>query len=112
METWIPEVFAQKLSEKHSTTPIFDDNKLDFEYVVEEGRKYAKIVSVPTDGYIHGKSVHAFIEKETGRLVKPDSWTRPAKWGNDLASKYTLQTIDDINRVVAESDHAGAYLYK
>lgn len=112
MEPWIPEVFAQKLSEKHSTTPIYADNKLDFEYVVEEGRKYAKIVSVSTDDFRKFNHVHAFIEKATGRLVKPDSWTRPAKWGNDLASKYTLQTIDDINRVVAESDFAGSYLYK
>ena len=112
METWIPTVFAQKLSEKHSNTPIFGDEKLDFEYVVEEGRKFYKIVSVPTDTRTYGRNVHAFIEKETGRLVKPDSWTRPAKWGTDLASKYTLQTLDDINKVVAESNSSGAYLYK
>lgn len=108
MEPWIPEVFAQKLSEKHSTTPIFADRKKDFEYVVEEGRKFDKIVNNEEGN----RYVHAFIEKATGRLAKPDSWTRPAKWGNDLASKYTLQTIDDINRVVAESDFAGSYLYK
>jgi|DEB0MinimDraft_10_1074344.scaffolds.fasta_scaffold59958_1 hypothetical protein len=110
METWISTVFAQKLSEKHSTTSIFDfkDVKKDFEYVVEEGRKFDKIVN-NEEGNRH---VHAFIEKETGRLVKPDSWTRPAKWGNDLASKYVLQSLEDINKVVAESDYRGSYLYK
>ena len=43
---------------------------------VSYGRKYARIISA--DGGA-GRSVHSFIDLETGDVLKADSWKRPAR---------------------------------
>jgi hypothetical protein len=42
----------------------------------EPGSKYVKVVKVSSGG---SRSVHSFIEKETGAIWKAASWKAPAK---------------------------------
>lgn len=44
-------------------------------YTVEHGKKYAKIVSSDSNG--SSKSVHSFIDKTNGNVLKANSWKAP-----------------------------------
>ena len=44
-------------------------------FSVQPGRRYDRIVRHDTDG--HGGSVHAFIERTTGHVHKPEGWRKP-----------------------------------
>jgi hypothetical protein len=46
---------------------------------VEMGRKNAKVVKVSDEG--HSKSVHTFVNMETGDILKAGSWKAPAPNG-------------------------------
>lgn len=77
------------------------------DYQVETGKKYYKIMMVdhprtPNEG----RSVHAFIDKQTGAVYKPASWRGPAK-----IARYNL--LDDISyeRCIQNADWCGSYLY-
>tara|TARA_B100000745_G_scaffold192726_1_gene126740 strand:- start:9470 stop:9802 length:333 start_codon:yes stop_codon:yes gene_type:complete len=50
-----------------------------FGYVIsaQPGRKYIKIVKTDKDG--SGRSVHHFVNRETGDILKAASWKKPAK---------------------------------
>ena len=73
----------------------------DYDFVIETGRKYHKIVMVSNQ-----RSVHAFVDKKTGELYKPAGWKSPAKHvrGNLLDSA----SREDI---LQRCDWAGGYLY-
>ena len=70
------------------------------EFVVEEGKKYFKIIHVG-----NGRSIHAFVDIQNGDLYKAASWKAPAK-----GVRFNLIT----DAVLLESviDWAGGYLYK
>ena len=74
----------------------------DYDFVIESGRKYHKIVMVNNQ-----RSVHAFIDKNTGEVYKAASWRGPAK---DV--RYDLRIIKDREYVLENADWAGGYLYK
>lgn len=65
------------------------------------GTKYYKVIK---EGQ-YQKSVHAFIDRETGTLYKPASFDAPSKTTN-----YNI--VDDYKKLVKEVDPYGAYLYK
>lgn len=46
-------------------------------FLIEEGTKFYKIVRQYVNG--SGRSVYAFIDKETGNIFKAASWRAPAK---------------------------------
>jgi hypothetical protein len=50
--------------------------KNDFGVEFAEGSKYVKIVSVSAGG---SRSVHSFVEKSTGDILKAASWAAPAR---------------------------------
>ena len=51
-----------------------------YKFVIEEGRKYYKIVMiVPNQNRPPSESVHAFVDKKTGDLYKAASFKAPAK---------------------------------
>lgn len=65
------------------------------------GRRYLRVVSWDTDGAglvkvsldkdgneIRHRSVHCFIDKTTGDILKADGWKKPARWarGNIFVS--------------------------
>ena len=45
--------------------------------VVKPGKRYVKIISEAQAG--SGRSVWAFVEKETGDILRPATWNAPAK---------------------------------
>ena len=62
------------------------------------GRKYHKIM--------WNKSVHAFIDINTGEVYKPASWRGPAK-----GVRYDLRIINQREACYANADWSGGYLY-
>lgn len=97
----------------------------EYQITVQGGKRFNRIVieskcySIRQDGtapdrdraFSHG-SVHAFVERETGRLIKSAGWSAPAKWGNDLASRYDLSDADQYAKALDLADPYGSYLYQ
>lgn len=97
--------FATELENKFGET---------WSFAVEHGRKFDRIVQsyVASTGYGSGAHVHAFVERQTGKLVKAAGWNAPAKYvGGVLASKYNLSDETEYMVAVHESDAHGGYLY-
>jgi hypothetical protein len=83
----------------------------DYEFYVEAGRKFDRIVQVYVKyGNSRQRSVHAFVEKSTGNLIKPAGWNAPAKWKSGWATQHNLLT--DFERAIEAADFAGGYLYQ
>lgn len=79
----------------------------DYEFVIETGRKYHKIIMViQNDGRDPSRSVHAFVDKQTGEVYKSASWKSPAK-----GVRYDLRLIQDREHLLEKADWAGSYLY-
>lgn len=77
--------------------------KCDIDYVIESGKKYHKVIFVDGGG---SRSVHCFIDKQTGQMYKSASWKAPAK-----GVRYDLRVITDREHVLANCDWSGGYLY-
>jgi len=82
-----------------------DGSTLDYDFVVEPGRKYHKIIMVSNQ-----RSVHAFVDKKTGDLYKPASWRGPAK-GVRYNLFRDMEYLEQIASVV-RGMWAGGYLYR
>jgi phage-related protein len=80
-----------------------DDAPDGYQYIIESGRKYHKIVMVDSAG---GRSVHAFVDRKTGELYKSASWKAPAK-----GVRYDLRLIEQREWLLENADWAGSYLY-
>jgi hypothetical protein len=80
----------------------------DYEFIIESGRKYHKIIMVIDNGPDRSpsRSVHAFVDKKTGSLLKSASWKGPAK-----GERYNLLIIKDREWLLSNADWASAYLY-
>ena len=79
-----------------------------YEFVIETGRKYHKIIMVvPNGDRPASRSVHAFVDKKTGELYKAASFKAPAK-----GVRFDLRVITDREFVLENCDWAGAYLYQ
>jgi len=74
-----------------------------YDFYPETGRKYHKLIMVDNGG---GRSVHAFIDKQTGQMYKSASWKSPAK-----GVRYDLRLISDREWLLENADWAGGYLY-
>ena len=86
----------QKIDElKNGISPI--------DYVIESGKKYHKVVFIDGGG---GRSVHCFVDKQTGQVYKSASWKAPAK-----GVRYDLRLIKDREYLLENADWAGGYLY-
>jgi hypothetical protein len=73
-----------------------------YEFYPETGRKYHKIIMVANGS----RSVHAFVDKQTGEVYKSASWKSPAK-----GVRYDLRIIEQREWLFQHADWAGAYLY-
>lgn len=95
------EKFVQELNARHGE---------NYTFAVIAGRKFDKI----TQAYKTGSngSVHAFVERATGKLIKPAGWNAPQKGVNGLAYRYDLSTPEGFARAVEKSDPYGSYLYE
>ena len=85
-------------------------------FVVKTGKRYYKIVQQEFETWEKSKyygqyrdgSVHAFVDKETGDVYKPASWTAPAKH-----IRFTFQNVDHLKFLLNPKNvgWAGGYLY-
>jgi hypothetical protein len=73
------------------------------DYVIETGKKYHKLILVDSSG---NRSVHAFIDKNTGSVLKSASWKAPAK-----GVRFDLRLIKDREWLLENADWSGGYLY-
>jgi hypothetical protein len=84
------------------------NGECDYEFVIESGRKYHKIIMVIDNGADRSpsRSVHAFVEKKTGQIYKSSSWKSPAK-----GVRYDLRIIEQREWLLQNADWASSYLY-
>jgi hypothetical protein len=75
----------------------------DYNFTFETGRKYHKII-MNANG---SRSVHAFVDKKTGSLLKSASWKAPAK-----GERFNLLIIKDREWLLENATWCGGYLYK
>ena len=73
------------------------------DYQVETGKKYHKVIFVDGGGF---RSVHCFIDKQTGSVLKSASWKAPAK-----GERYNLLIIKEREWLFENADWSGGYLY-
>ena len=74
------------------------------DYQVETGKKYHKVIMVNGGG---SRSVHCFIDKNTGEVYKSATWKSPAK-----GVRYDLRLIKDREYLLENADWSAGYLYK
>ena len=85
------------------------NGECDYSYEIEKGRKYLKIMMVIDHGPNRlgaSRSVHAFIDKNTGEVYKAASWKSPAK-----GVRFDLRLIESRERLYESCDWAGSHLY-
>lgn len=73
------------------------------DYVIESGKKYHKVIMIDGGG---SRSVHCFVDKQTGQVYKSASWKAPAK-----GVRYDLRLIADREWLLEHADWSGGYLY-
>jgi hypothetical protein len=79
------------------------NNECPIDFIIESGRKYHKIIFIDGGGQ---RSVHAFVDKQTGEVYKSASWKAPAK-----GVRYDLRLIEQREWLFENADWAGGYLY-
>ena len=113
----IAQQFAEDLTKKSARTVAqeqlegkkYSEHAKPYTYTVERGQKFDKIVQA--DGYAGGRSVHAFVERSTGKLIKAAGWKAPAKDKNGLAYRYDLSTPEGYLEALYNAGYSGGYLY-
>jgi hypothetical protein len=80
------------------------NGKTDVDYEIETGKKYHKVIMI-TSGF--SRSVHCFIDKKTGSVLKSASWKAPAK-----GERYNLLIIKEREWLFENADWSSGYLYK
>ena len=78
------------------------NGRCDYDYTFESGRKYHKIIMNAAGS----RSVHAFVDKNTGEVYKSASWKSPAK-----GVRYDLRIIEQREWLLQNADWASGYLY-
>ena len=101
--------YAEALQEKFNADRN-DHMKLTVT-VDKPGRKFVRIVQKYTSDHGSGRSVHAFVELATGKLIKAAGWTAPQKDKSGLAYRADLSTPVGFADAVSRADFAGSYLY-
>ena len=85
------------------------NGECDYEFIIESGRKYHKIIMVIDNGPNRmgpSRSVHAFVDRKTGQIYKSASWKSPAK-----GVRYDLRIIEQREWLLQNADWAGSWLY-
>ena len=109
----------------HGNYPEYAREQLDaiengtanlYRFVVKTGKRYYKIIQQEFEtweksryyGQYRDGSVHCFVDKETGDVYKPASWSAPAKH-----IRFTFQNVDHLKFLLNPDnvDWAGGYLY-
>lgn len=109
--------FAELLDTKFGTGTEGVDR---YGFAAMGGRYFDRIVRTETRwdseagmGKPHPMSVHAFVNRKNGDLLKAASWKSPQRdKRNTLCVRYTMQNRLEIEAVAEIADQHGAYLYK
>lgn len=83
----------------------------NYDFVVMGGRKYDRIVQTLRGTNYPQKSVHAFVERRTGKLIKAATWEAPQRDKDGLAYRFNLSTRDGFQEAVEAATFTGSYLY-
>lgn len=85
----------------------------DYQFDVIAGRRFDKVVQSDRRYGRGGQSVHAFVEKANGDLIKAATWAAPQKNPETgaLAVRFNLTDEKSREAVVAVADAHGSYLY-
>lgn len=85
------------------------NGECNYSYVIETGRKYHKIIMVIDNGPEQqvSRSCHAFVDKNTGSVLKSASWKSPAK-----GERYNLLNGASRDHCYHLADWSGGYLYR
>ena len=85
------------------------NGECNYSYVIETGRKYHKIIMVIDNGPGRNvsRSVHCFVDKNTGEMYKSASWKAPAK-----GQRCNLLIIKEREWALENADWAGGWLYR
>jgi hypothetical protein len=102
----LAEKFAHALEAKFNASEVGSQFPTHYTLEVERGVKFDRI-TISRDGH---KSVHAFVERATGALIKPAGYKAPAKLKSGWATKYNL--ITEFEKTLAVADKYGGYLYQ
>ena len=78
-------------------------NSDPYKFYIESGRKYHKLIMETGTG---SRSVHAFVDKNSGAVYKAASFKAPAK-----GIRYNLLDDDSREECFARCDWSGGYLY-
>ena len=76
-----------------------------YDFIIEKGRKYLKVVMVTEDGC---RSAHAFVDRNTGDVYMAASWKAIARNG----VRFNLLCEGNLNWLLENADWSGEYLYK
>jgi hypothetical protein len=96
-------IWLDTLTQKSNKTDNACGMKTKF--VEERGKKYTKIVKEEfRENDRVSKSVHAFIDHNSGDIFKAASWKAPAK-----IVRYNI--VKDFDTVIQSCDIYGSYLY-
>ena len=101
----------QRSIERFDATPGYHQQKIDelksgkcdIDYTIETGKKYHKVIFVDGGG---SRSVHCFVDKNTGEVYKSATWKSPAK-----GVRYDLRLIEQREWLLENCDWSGSYLY-
>ena len=101
----------QRSVERFDATPGYHQQKIDelksgkcdIDYTIETGKKYHKVIFVDGGG---SRSVHCFVDKNTGEVYKSATWKSPAK-----GVRYDLRLIADREWLFENASWCGGYLY-
>lgn len=81
------------------------EGKYDFGF--EIGSKYIRIYQESGSQ----RSVHAFLDRATGDVIKPAGWKAPQRGKDGLAVRYRLADPRDKQHCFDSIDPHGSYLY-
>jgi hypothetical protein len=103
------ELLTEKAQSKsyESYGRVFEPAK--YIYGAEWGPKFIRITSKL--GEQDGKGAHAWVEIETGNVIKSASWKSPQKGKNGLAVRYNLFDPESVQKLSEKVDPYGGYLY-
>ena len=101
--------FAAALQEKFGAIRMASGWNPDYIVTVEALNRFDRIV-IQSGGVTGQRSVHAFVDRATGDLIKSGGWKAPQKEKDGLAARYNLVTEFDL--AVEHADPYGSYLYK
>lgn len=109
------ETFAFALEEKFNKDNAVKGARFTYTFEVEAGKKFDRIVQFSVwesanPNHQPQRSVHAFVERATGDLIKAAGWKAPAKIKTGWATKFNLLT--QFEQALEAADPYGGYLYQ